>query len=303
MKIYKLLLLLLVFVGLHSCTEYLDNGTKNTGPEPGEIPEFKAGLADEENKYVGDTIVLKAELNGVDVTSTTVFKVNGVELKRDYSPKNGNIYVAKSTGEHSVVATLDDFMDSFTFTVIKKEEEPDPINNRIEYNGESYPVNNTFWIVNGDGDDGVVYLEDISVDGETVSCTKWLMVSTDNPNLQNATAFYYNLVYVGLNPDGTPAFPDEGTIYFQSGLVRVNTTINLEMNDAFYSFNAVTSTNADYTSEATLENSQEAKLYWNGAYQFGFDDLSALSKGKKGLKNFNTIIKSNNMKKILKVSK
>jgi len=259
-------------------------------------------LADESIKYyVGDTVVLKATLNDVDVTSTTIFKVNGIELKRDYSPKNGNIYVARNIGDHSVVATLDDFMDSFTFTIIEEEEEPEPTGNRIEYDGETYPVNNTFWIVNGDGDAGVAYLEDISVGTETVSCTKWLIVSTDTPNLQNATAFYYNLVYVSLNPDGTPAFPDEGTIYFQSGLVRVNTVTNLEMDNASYSFNTVTATNADYTSEASLENSQEAKLYWNGAYQFGFDDLSVLSKGKS-LKNFNTIIKSNNLK-ILKASK
>lgn len=118
MKIHKLLILLLIGTGLHSCTEYLHNGKDTTGPEPVETPEFVAGLADENIKYhVGDTVVLKATLNDVDVTSTTVFKVNGVELKRDYSPKNGNIYVAKSTGEYSVVATLDDFMDSFTFTV------------------------------------------------------------------------------------------------------------------------------------------------------------------------------------------
>src|SRR5690554_5165721 len=119
MKIYKLLILLLAVTGLHSCTEYLDNGKKYTGPEPGEIPEFVAGLADESIKYyVGDTVVLKATLNDVDVTSTTIFKVNGIELKRDYSPKNGNIYVARNIGDHSVVATLDDFMDSFTFTKI-----------------------------------------------------------------------------------------------------------------------------------------------------------------------------------------
>ena len=120
MKIYKLLILLLVFIGLHSCTEYLDNGTKSPGIEPVETPDFIAGLADESIEFhVGDTIVLKATLNEVDVSSTSIFKVNGVELKRDYSPKNGNIYIAKNSGEHSVTATLDDFMDAFTFTVLK----------------------------------------------------------------------------------------------------------------------------------------------------------------------------------------
>src|SRR5690554_3484114 len=133
MKIYKLLILLLVFIGLHSCTEYLDNGTKSPGIEPVETPDFVAGLADENIEFhVGDTVVLKATLNEVDVSSTTIFKVNGVELKRDYSPRNGNIFIARNIGEHAVVATLDDFMDAFTFTVV--EEEPEPTGNRIEYN-------------------------------------------------------------------------------------------------------------------------------------------------------------------------
>src|SRR5690606_40592870 len=97
-------------------------GTKKSGPETSETRGFEGGVADEAAKfYVGDTVVLEATLNEVDVTSTTIFRVNGVELKRDYSPKNGNIYVARSTGEHSVVATLDDFMDSFTFTIIEEE--------------------------------------------------------------------------------------------------------------------------------------------------------------------------------------
>lgn len=123
MKIYKLLILLLAFIGLHSCTEYLDNGKNNTERDPAETPEFVAGLADENIKYyVGDTVVLQATLNDVDVTSTTIFKVNGIELKRDYNPKNGNIYVAKNIGDHSVVATLDDFMDNFTFTIIEDEK-------------------------------------------------------------------------------------------------------------------------------------------------------------------------------------
>src|SRR5690606_41621975 len=99
MKIYKLLILLLAVTGLHSCTEYLDNGKNNTGPEPGEVPEFVAGLADESIKYyVGDTVVLKATLNDVDDTSTTNFKVYGIELKHDYSSIYGNKYIVRNIG-------------------------------------------------------------------------------------------------------------------------------------------------------------------------------------------------------------
>lgn len=119
MRIYKLLIIMMVFVGLHSCSEYWDNGKRHPGPEPGEIPEFKAELFVPGVKRIGDTIMLKAELNGVDVSTTTVFKVNGVELKRDYSPLNGNRYIARQTGEYNVVATLDDFTDGFMFEVVR----------------------------------------------------------------------------------------------------------------------------------------------------------------------------------------
>src|SRR5690554_1229595 len=120
MRIYKLLILMMVFFGLHSCSEYWDNGKRHPGPEPAETSEFKADLYVPGVKHIGDTIMLKAELDGVDVSTTTIFKVNGVELKRDYSPLNGNRYIARQIGQYNVVATLDDFTDSFTFEVIRE---------------------------------------------------------------------------------------------------------------------------------------------------------------------------------------
>src|SRR5690554_7419439 len=117
--IYKLLIIMMVFVGLHSCTEYYDNGKRHPGPEPAEVPEFKAELFEPGVKHIGDTIMLKAELNSVDVSTTTIFRVNGVELKRDYSPLNGNRYIARQIGEYNVVATLDDFTDGFMFEVVR----------------------------------------------------------------------------------------------------------------------------------------------------------------------------------------
>ena len=124
MKIYKLLILLLAFVGLYSCTEYIDNGIKENGPDMPEIPIFKAGLTEVQDIYVRDTVFLEAELNKVDVTSTTIFKVNGVELKRENNPKNGYTYITKAVGNHKVVATLDGFTYSFNFEVLEEEPEP-----------------------------------------------------------------------------------------------------------------------------------------------------------------------------------
>src|SRR5690606_9159569 len=128
MKNYKLLILLLTFIGIGACTtEYLDNGERTDGKEDPEVPDFKAMLVDNDAEYVGDTFVFEATLNGVDVTSTTTFSVNGKELKRDGNPKNGNIFVATEEGEYEVEASLDSYTDSFEFTVIaKEEEEPEP---------------------------------------------------------------------------------------------------------------------------------------------------------------------------------
>src|SRR5690606_10954617 len=112
-----------------------------------------------------------AKLNNVDVTSTTTFKVNGVELKRDYNPKNGYTYIAVAEGEHTVVATLDNFSYSFTFEVL--EDEPEPTGNRIEYGGESYPVSQTVWMLFTDGNAPAIFTQG------GIDYGVWIMTSSE----------------------------------------------------------------------------------------------------------------------------
>ena len=279
MRMYKLLFFFLALFSLNSCVEYIDNGVK---PEEGQTPEekkFVAALKETTAKYVGDKFEFEAKLNGIDVTSTTKFTVNGTDIK-------GSHYVPFKEGSHSVVATIDNLTANFKFTVLPIEEEPEPEGNRIEYDGNSYPVTTTVWIVNGDPSENAAYIEEVDVNGTKVKCTKWLLVNTDNANPSNAKALYYNLIYVAVKADGSIAFPDESQIYHIKGLVRINTD-NFQMQDVSYAFNTMTDTNADYTSETNLDNSKKAKLFWNGPYQIGIDDLSQISKGVNSLKNLN----------------
>jgi len=114
MKINKLLFFLLALITFNSCVEYVDNGVKPDGPEQPEEQNYTAAQANPEAKYVGDDFEFKATLNGVDVTSTTKFKVNGTDIK-------GKVYVPHKTGRHSVIATMDDFTANFNFTVLAGE--------------------------------------------------------------------------------------------------------------------------------------------------------------------------------------
>src|SRR5690606_9546413 len=199
-------------------------GTKKSGPETSETRGFEGGVADEAAKtYVGDTVVLKATLNEVDVTSTTIFKVNGVELKRDYSTKNGNIYVAKSTGEHSVVAVLDEFMDSFTFTILK-EEGSEPTGNRIEYNGKVYPVSETIWAlhVNSDGEPG--YFED---EDENIY-TLWGMISYEYDSNNEILHEFATFTYVPLNGQNI-ALPFQNP----TGMIHIEGSVIINGNGVF----------------------------------------------------------------------
>lgn len=282
MKINKLLILLLAFVGLHSCTEYLDNGTKSPGIEPVETPDFVAGLADDNIKYyIGDTVVLKATLNEVDVTSTTIFKVNGVELKRDYSPRNGNIYVAKNIGEHSVTATLDDLMDSFTFNI---EEEPS--GNRIEYGGDFYPVSQTVWILHvKDGD------PEYFKDANDVLYTLWAMISSELDTNDDVINQFVTFKYIPLNGQNI-AFPHQnpaGMVHVGGGYVTINGNDVFNTENVTYNFNSTGNTmpdfnstpltgTANYTGLATGEN-KEAELFWEGDYYYLGSNLMG-SKGK-----------------------
>lgn len=290
MKIYKLLILLLAVTGLHSCTEYLDNGKNNTGPEPGEVPEFVAGLADESIKYyVGDTVVLKATLNDVDVTSTTIFKVNGIELKRDYNPKNGNIYVAKNIGEHSVVATLDDFMDSFTFTILKKEGE-EPTGNRIEYENKAYPVSETLWILHvEDGEPEYFKDEDDNL------FTLWGMISSEYDSNDEVLHQFVTFAYIPLDGQNI-ALPYQAAemIHVGGGYVTINGNDVFNTGNVIYNFAGTGNTmpdfnstppvgTANYTGLATGQN-KEAELFWEGDYYYLEINLT----GSKGAKAKNT---------------
>ncbi|SEH78048.1 hypothetical protein SAMN02927937_01396 [Paenimyroides aquimaris] len=289
MKINKLLLFLLALVSLNSCVEYVDNGTEPDGPEKPEEQVFVAKLSEEsEGEFVGDEFIFEATLNGVDVTSSTTFKVNGVAVK-------GNVYKAIKEGENAVLATMDDFTSTFRFTVKEKgEEEPEPTGNRIEYDDNSFEVKTTIWLLNVKSDEDVPYPYELTLqDGSKVLCTKWMMISTSATNVTNlqqvmdSDYYYLSVVYVPVNSDNTVAFPDETTTYFDEGGVKIDTE-EYEMEDVEYTFNSVTSTDADYEGEALLENSNTANLFWNGAYMVSTVDLGSKPKNN-ALSNTNKI--------------
>jgi len=300
MKIYKLLFLFVSLISLNSCVEYVDNGS---------IPadtQFKAKLKEGTAKYVGDIFTFESSYLGADVTLGTNFKVDGVDLgEAKYT------YKALKEGDHNVMATFEipngtTKTASFKFTVLKKETtpnpepepepEPEPVTgNRIEYNGQSYPVSNTIWILNG-----TQTAEGISAPITTigsVNYTEWLMVSTDNLDSDLAQNMYYTMVYVPVTIQGqnfTLKFPYEVNPVFKEGegFVVVGAT-DYDMGNATYTFAASGNTQpvqsgqtyigtANYTSNAALTNSTTAKLFWNGNYFYGVDDLSGGAKGAAG---------------------
>ena len=275
MKLNKLLFLFFALVAFSSCAEYIDYGEK-----PNSV-DFKASLKDTSAKYTGDKFEFIATLAGQDVTMTTNFKING-------TPIQGNSYTPTKAGEYTANATLtipgqNALSSSFKFTVLEKsggepeepEEPEEPKGNRIEYDGNSYPINYTFWIVSGP-DDETVYTTEIPINGTNILCTEWTLVSTDNPNLSSANNFYLTEVYVPL-VNNQVVFPHETQTYFISGVVKTGTIIN-EVNSVIYNFDSITNTNANYTSIADINNKQ-AKLFWNGPYEFTIMDMSAQAKG------------------------
>lgn len=294
MKIYKLLILLLVFAGLHSCTEYIDNGMKDSGYEQAETPVFKAGLVNQEDFYVGDTIVFEAKFNNVDVTSTTIFKVNGVELKRDYNPKNGYIYIAKAIGKHNVVATLDSFTYSFDFEVLEEEEEPvEPTGNRIEYGGKSYPVSQTVWMLFTDGNDAAVFTQG------GVDYGVWIMASSEFDSNEEIVNHFETTVAVPLNAGKVvlPYGDQAGMIYMDEGVVYIEGNEVFEITNVNYVFAGTGNTppqqvgqnfvgTSNYTGLGTGSSSgNSAELFWNGQYYFLTQDVNAPK--AKGPKKFN----------------
>lgn len=296
MKINKLLFFLLAVFSLNSCVEYVDNGSKPDGPEQPEEQKYTAEHSNaEEAKYVGDVFKFTAMLNSVDVTSTTKFKVNGTDIK-------GSTYTPHKTGSHSVVATMDNFTANFKFTVLEKEEEPEPTGNRIEYGGKSYPVDATVFIVHAKA--GVIV--DFTDQNTGDMFNLWAMASTstavdgnDDPLHQFVT-----YMYVPKKSSGETAFPNEnsGVLQLYGGYVVIDGNDAFEMNDVSYTFAGTGNTvpqnwmtqqppwlgTGNYTSDATGENSGEsAKLFWNGNYQAGANQLVQKPKMGNIMNGFN----------------
>ncbi len=292
MKINKLLFFLLALVSLNSCVEYVHNGIVPDGPEPPEEQKFTAVHSNpEEAKYIGDKFEFTAMLNSVDVTKSTKFKVSGTTI-------SGNTYTPAKTGSHTVIATMDNYTATFKFTVLEDEEEPvEPTGNRIEYDGDWKPVTNTYWIATGDTTNGFDGFN-LTVSGATspVLCTKWLMVSMDNTNPNNANNLYYvEEVFIPVNTTTTPAsvnYPHQATNFYytaNSSFVCVFDKNNLNMSNNEFNFISGTPPNggstANYTAIGDVANAKEAELIWDGAYVFQLAPDAPKAKGMDKLTN------------------
>ncbi len=275
MKINKLLLFLLALVSLNSCVEYVDNGTEPDGPEKPEEQVFVAKLSDDsEGEFVGDEFIFEATLNGVDVTSATTFKVNGVDAK-------GNVFKAIKEGENAVLATMDDFTSTFRFTVKEKdEEEPEPTGNRIEYDGKSYPVSETQWLLAVDASNNIIVNP---VNG--TDCTIWIMQTVEFDTNDEIENLFATAVFVPFKNATTIAFPNEAPSAIidaeLGGVVTINgVDVIDEVTNSTYTFASTGNSSgqdvitvpqpwtgtANYTATATGE-SGSAELFWNGSYE------------------------------------
>lgn len=313
MKINKLLLFLLALVSLNSCVEYVDNGVVPEGPEKPEEQVFVAKLSEEsEGEFVGDEFIFEATLNGVDVTSSTTFKVNGVDAK-------GNVFKAIKEGENAVLATMDDFTSTFRFTVKEKdEEEPEPTGNRIEYDGDWKPVTNTFWLGYGDPAEGFnPYNVTPPGASSPVLCTKWLIVSMDASDPEDAENLYLiDAVFIPADvtdPNNPiPNYPHQATDFYytnDSSASFVFDTNDISMTSNEFDFISGTPPNkgvgtANYTATAQLDGSKEGKLFWDGDYTYGLipDNAPKSAKGISKLSNvdFTKSLQSNSTKINLK---
>lgn len=292
MRINKLLFFFIVLLGITACTtEYVDYGIRPEIPATG---DFKANVSSTNAKYVGDTFEFVATLNGVDVTAATDFKINGNDIP-------SNTYIPTVAAEYTVTAVLtmpgiDTKTATFKFTALKKDTnpEPEPTGNRIEVNGTSKPVTNTIWAVYGEEDQEGITVNVYEVPaqgGGNVQCTKWILVSTDNANLQNANNLYYTEIYVPVQGENV-LFPHQSPqIALLSGIVVFNGQANVfEMANNTFNFINVTLPNAgataNYTGVSTLDNNQTAKLFWNGNYTFTVTSEEPGAKGLTKLKSF-----------------
>lgn len=283
MKINKLLFFLLAMISLNSCVEYVDNGAGTKLPETPEQQVFKAEHTNpDEAKYVGDVFTFKATLNGVDVTSTTKFKVNGTLIP-------GSSYTPVKTGSHSVIATMDNFTANFKFTVLE-EEVPVPEGNRIEYNNASYPVSETEWFLNVDSSTGKVKAYNVS--GTT--CTIWAMVSSEYDAADAIVNQFITFTLVPILNPTTVAFPNESPSALMdagiAGKVIINGADVFNITASTYTFASTGNTvpsgwmsqqpawlgTANYTATATGASSgNSAMLYWEGNYAA---DIAAFAK-------------------------
>lgn len=304
MRMYKLLFFFLALFSLNSCVEYIDNGVK---PEEGQTPEekkFVAALKETTAKYVGDKFEFEAKLNGIDVTSTTKFTVNGTDIK-------GSHYVPFKEGSHSVVATMDNLTANFKFTVLPIEEEPEPEEgNRIEYENQSKPVTLTIWAAYGDPATGSINLYNVpDQSGATITCTKWIMVSTDNGTLDKANNLYYTEVFIPQDKTTALLYPHSAPQHaLIFGMVVFNGVANVfEMKSNTYTFTSGTNpdkgSTANYTGIATLENDKDAKLFWDDKYQFTIiedDPAKGINKLEKLGNTHNFVAPSSKVKFIKK---
>lgn len=287
MKMNKLLFFLLALISLNSCVEYVDNGVK---PENGQTPEEQKFTAEQSNpttaKYVSDTFEFKAMLNNVDVTKSTKFKVNGVL-------QPGNSYIPHKEGSHSVIATMDDKEASFKFTVLPKDEEPEPEpkGNRIEYDGKSYPVTKTQWGLIVDGN--ALFIQKIG----GVDHALWYMTSSGFDSANKVIHEFGTIIAMPVNSKGQAILPfaDSSMIIHVGGYLALDgNEVFEESSNVVYTFAATGNTQpndqnigtANYTGVMTDKKTNgTAELFWNGDYMFFTPDIADFSKAKSSKKN------------------
>lgn|SRR5690554_5471823 len=275
----KLLFFLLTIFSFTSCVEYIDNGVVDFNPEPPEENVYIAEVANpEEAKYIGDTFVFKATLNDVDVTESTIFRVNGTQIV-------GNTYLPHRTGSNSVIAAMDDYEYTFRFNVLERDEEPEPEENRIEYEGNSYPVDETLWTLMLDG------TNILTIDGEAV----WILMSGKMDSSGEPQNQFVTIVTNPVNSSGQAVYPfaPDTTLSLMAGGLMLNGAEVFEEGSAV-TFNFATTGNnvpdtqnighANYTSVLTGTSSKTAELFWNGNYTFNTLDINSIP-GAKGSTN------------------
>lgn len=303
MKINKLLFFFIALFSFAACTtEYVDYGVRPEIPATG---DFKANLKNTEAKYVGDTFEFASTFSGIDVTSATDFKVNGTAIP-------GNTYEPTKEGEHTVLATLEipgsaAKTATFKFNVLKKEGEPEPAGNRIEYNGNN-PLHTTYFILNGIEDVDGISIPDLTMPDGVTPALNWVMINFNGTNPGTATNIYVLDVLVPMNGNNI-VFPFQSPQIVVQGVdVVVNGAAPFTPANVTLNFNATGNTpptqqgpgTANYTSVAT-GGGQTANLFWNGSFEMGIQDLTNQPKGKNVSKTFKTLSKEKSKK--IKLSK